>query len=100
MDGTAAILLFALGLYLLPTVVAFSRDVPDKGTIAVVNTFGVDVHGLGRVAGARLRLPLTSGGRSYSHRGTSCPRATMTKSERIDVALLLHSPRRSGGTRC
>lgn len=39
MDGTAAILLLVLGLYFLPTVVAFSRDVPDKGTVAVLNIF-------------------------------------------------------------
>ena len=39
MEGTAAILTLVLGLYFLPTVVAFSRDVPDKGTVAVLNTF-------------------------------------------------------------
>jgi len=39
MDGTAAIPLLVLGLYFLPAVVAFSRDVPDKGTVAVLNTF-------------------------------------------------------------
>lgn len=39
MDGFGVLMLVVALGYFLPTIVAFTRDVPGKGTVAVLNTF-------------------------------------------------------------
>lgn len=61
MDGSGGgsiILLLVLGIYLLPTIIAFSRGVSDRGAVAVINvflgwTFMGWVVSLARACGAR-----------------------------------------------
>jgi hypothetical protein len=39
MNGIESLVLLLVFVYLLPTIVAFGRNVPNKGTVAVLNIF-------------------------------------------------------------
>lgn len=41
MDGSGGLVLLLVigGVYLMPTIIAFFRGVPDRGTVAVLNVF-------------------------------------------------------------